>query len=309
MSFAIQVPQSTQVGAVYTPYTPTPAQSASLPIPDAKTAYEGFLNLRAQMPVEQRAALDESLATRLADETGISMYGREIKDTIHPEQHTHAKLEVNPYSHVGAGATIAVTATDPTSGELYILMARKHKVEGHPELGLGDYILPGGYMEAHPLAHGDPTRPFDRTLEDTARRELKEETGLTIPSHIPYTSLGADSRYGISNDPRLHTINEFFHVHLNTPLPPPIAGDDVAEVTWVNAKQILKDDTIGVRPFGSPDSRYKLATSEGEFNIRDEHGEFLEKALLRAKEQSTNPPMKQWVDRISTPGKGITFNR
>lgn len=78
----------------------------------------------------------------------------------------------------------------------------------------GMWALPGGFME------------MDETLEQCARRELKEETGLDTP--VRFEELGSFSTIG--RDPRGRTVTVAFLAVV--PLSEVQGGDDAAAAQW-----------------------------------------------------------------------------
>lgn len=56
-------------------------------------------------------------------------------------------------------------------GELYVLAVQRGKGTPDPEY-IGAYCLPCGYLD------------YDETILEAAKREVKEETGLTIPDYM-----------------------------------------------------------------------------------------------------------------------------
>jgi len=78
----------------------------------------------------------------------------------------------------------------------------------------GQFALPGGFVDV------------GETVEDTCRRELKEETGVTAGE---LTLVGTYSDPG--RDPRGHTVSIVFATVLSNARPQ--AGDDAAAAAWV----------------------------------------------------------------------------
>lgn len=78
----------------------------------------------------------------------------------------------------------------------------------------GEWALPGGYVE------------MDERLEAAARRELKEETGLTFRRSEP---LGIYD--DVHRDPRGRTMSAVF-LALTHGLPQPRPGDDALDARW-----------------------------------------------------------------------------
>ena len=99
-------------------------------------------------------------------------------------------------------------------------------VEGEPRLLLvqrgqppheGDWALPGGFID------------IDEELEDAARREFREETGLEAGELAQMQTVGT-----IGRDPRGRTISVVFLAYLPE-AQTPVAGDDAANARWFAA--------------------------------------------------------------------------
>ena len=84
---------------------------------------------------------------------------------------------------------------------------------GHPFLG--KWALPGGFSEP------------GETVDETAARELREETNL---EGLPLTPFGFFSMPG--RDKRAWTMSEGFAAILPADSPEPVAGDDARETGW-----------------------------------------------------------------------------
>jgi ADP-ribose pyrophosphatase YjhB (NUDIX family) len=245
--------------------------------------------------------LNEALATRLLNETDLSAYGQRITDTIAKEQGLDTKpLDVNMYGRTAAGATVGVTYTCQDTGEVYVLMARKYKDARDPSQGLGEFILPGGYMNPKPPLGAEENIAYDKKLSDTALRELREETGFRLPEGYTPKSLAVDSED--INNRGVHTINEFFHIPVvgtKAEMPPLAASDDIADLRWINLKQVAINPAIGQQPDGSDQSRYSVITENGIVNMRDLHGVFLEKAAVELNNISVQQSSQQPSSRVS----------
>jgi 8-oxo-dGTP diphosphatase len=89
----------------------------------------------------------------------------------------------------------------------------------------GRWALPGGFVRA------------DEDLEQTARRELAEETGLSSDRiHLEQVATyGAPDR-----DPRGRVVSVAY-LALVPDLPAPVAGTDAASASWVEADEVLGD--------------------------------------------------------------------
>lgn len=96
----------------------------------------------------------------------------------------------------------------PSAGRRVLLIQRLH------EPFADCWALPGGFME------------IDETIEDTARRELQEETGLEITDA---KQIGIFST--VDRDPRGRIITVAFLVELDGD-PQAVAADDAKSVGW-----------------------------------------------------------------------------
>ena len=89
------------------------------------------------------------------------------------------------------------------------------KRKGHPFLG--GWAIPGGFAKA------------DETIEQTAARELREETGIECePDKL--TSVGIYSKPG--RDPRGWVVTQAYMVCVEKSAVTLRAGDDAAEAAW-----------------------------------------------------------------------------
>jgi 8-oxo-dGTP diphosphatase len=85
----------------------------------------------------------------------------------------------------------------------------------------GQWALPGGFIE------------MDETLMATAMRELKEETGLSVPELTQFRTYGDPGR-----DPRGRTVTVIFFGFVNPDKATVAGGDDAAEARWFPIDQL-----------------------------------------------------------------------
>ena len=83
------------------------------------------------------------------------------------------------------------------------------------------WALPGGFME------------MEETLEETARRELMEETGIKAGELIRFDSYDKPGR-----DPRGRTITQVFVMIWKTDMGTPKAGSDAAKLKWFGLNEL-----------------------------------------------------------------------
>ena len=108
--------------------------------------------------------------------------------------------------------TVDMAAFCLVDGAPRLLLVRR----GRPPFE-GAWALPGGFIDV------------DEPLEDAARREFHEETGLEAGDVAQMHTFGAPGR-----DPRGRTISVVYLAYLPGE-PAPRAGDDAAEAGWFSA--------------------------------------------------------------------------
>ena len=97
---------------------------------------------------------------------------------------------------------------------LILLIERKHPpFENY-------WALPGGFIE------------MDETLEQSALRELHEETGLQLKKLKQFAAYGDPGR-----DPRGRTVSIIYYAFIEKQINP-IAGDDASKAKWFNIEEI-----------------------------------------------------------------------
>jgi 8-oxo-dGTP diphosphatase len=85
----------------------------------------------------------------------------------------------------------------------------------------GLWALPGGFME------------MEESLEETARRELMEETGIMAGELIRFDSYDKPGR-----DPRGRTITQVFVLLWKESMGKPKAGSDAALIRWFGLNEL-----------------------------------------------------------------------
>ena len=115
------------------------------------------------------------------------------------------------------------TESDPSDQTLSVLLIRRG---GHPFLDC--WAFPGGFANQN------------EPIEETARREFLEETGL---QNIPMRPVGLFSRPG--RDPRGWVVSQAFFAQVDRDSCKPIAGDDAAQTAWFRISYSDGDDNGG----------------------------------------------------------------
>jgi len=102
----------------------------------------------------------------------------------------------------------------------HILMIKRRS-----EPGKGLWALPGGFLNAN----------TDKSVKDAAVRELKEETGIKVPTPVLYGSIHDEKVFdAISRSARGRTITHAFKFVLpDGPLPKVKGMDDAEKASWI----------------------------------------------------------------------------
>lgn len=111
----------------------------------------------------------------------------------------------------------------------HVLMIRRRA-----EPGKGLWALPGGYVNAN----------TDRSVEDAAIRELREETGIKVPAPVLRGSIKRSKVFdAIDRSPRGRIITHAFHIELPDGELPKVKGsDDADKAKWIPIAEIKSEE-------------------------------------------------------------------
>jgi 8-oxo-dGTP diphosphatase len=113
------------------------------------------------------------------------------------------------YDYPRPAVTVDIAVVSREKRPRVLLVRRKH------EPFAGKWALPGGFIE------------MDEPLEESARRELREETGIRTKKLWQIAVYGDPGR-----DPRGRTISVVYMARVDPQKVNPTAADDAADVGW-----------------------------------------------------------------------------
>jgi bifunctional NMN adenylyltransferase/nudix hydrolase len=107
-------------------------------------------------------------------------------------------------------------------------------IKRRAEPGKGLWALPGGYVNAN----------TDKTVEDAAIRELREETMIKVPAPVLRGSIRRSKVFdAIDRSPRGRIITHAFHIELPDGELPKVKGNDDAEkARWVPIAEVKSEE-------------------------------------------------------------------
>jgi bifunctional NMN adenylyltransferase/nudix hydrolase len=113
----------------------------------------------------------------------------------------------------------------------HVLMIKRRS-----EPGKGLWALPGGYVNAN----------TDKSVEDAAIRELREETMIKVPAPVLRGSIKRSKVFdAIDRSPRGRIITHAFHIELPDGELPKVKGSDDAEkARWVPIAEVKSEETF-----------------------------------------------------------------
>jgi len=107
-------------------------------------------------------------------------------------------------------------------------------IKRRAEPGKGLWALPGGYVNAN----------TDKSVEDAAIRELREETGIKVPAPVLRGNIRRSKVFdAIDRSPRGRIITHAFHIELPDGELPKVKGmDDAEKARWVPIADVRSEE-------------------------------------------------------------------
>lgn len=121
-----------------------------------------------------------------------------------------------------------------TSDAVVIQSGHVLMIKRRSEPGRGLWALPGGFVNAN----------TDKSVEDAAIRELREETGIKVPGPVLRGSIVRSKVFdAVDRSARGRTITHAFHIVLPDGELPKVKGSDDAEkARWVPIAEVRSDE-------------------------------------------------------------------
>jgi bifunctional NMN adenylyltransferase/nudix hydrolase len=176
---------------------------------DASTIRCNYFNRAHEYRISASQILTKAVEGFLSNWWGSEEYKQIVREITFVAKNARIYKDL-PYPPIFVTADAVVVC----SGHILLIKRRA-------EPGKGLWALPGGYVNAK----------TDRSVKDAAIRELKEETGLTIPPNRIDSGEVFDS---INRSPRGRIITHAFLINLNVGQLPKVKGSDDAEkAKWI----------------------------------------------------------------------------
>jgi bifunctional NMN adenylyltransferase/nudix hydrolase len=155
-----------------------------------------------------------------------------FKDTPEYEQIIREREFIDTYKKQYASLPyppIFVTADSVVIQSGHVLMIKRRS-----EPGKGLWALPGGFVNAN----------TDKSVEDAAIRELREETGIKVPAPVLRGSIVRGRVFdAVNRSARGRTITHAFHIELPDGELPKVKGQDDAEkARWVPISDVRSEE-------------------------------------------------------------------
>jgi len=171
-----------------------------------------------------KSVVPESTLDFLKGFVGCEEYNQIIRERLFIAEHNkqYAGLKY---------PTIFVTADAVVIQSGHILMIKRRA-----EPGKGLWALPGGYVNA----------TSDKTVEDAAIRELREETMIKVPAPVLRGSIVRSKVFdAIGRSPRGRIITHAFYIQLPDGELPRVKGSDDAEkAKWVPIAEVRSEEVF-----------------------------------------------------------------
>ena len=141
---------------------------------------------------------------------------------------------VYEYPHPAVTADCVVFGYDGKEVKV-LLVKRGPEKEASKDAYVGEWALPGGFMIVQDYVHNGIEYKADKTITHTAKRELKEETGLKLSVH-EFKEFGTFSEKGRDPRERVITIAHYALVKLEEVQ----ADTDAEKAEWFSMRDIPK---------------------------------------------------------------------